>query len=136
MPNHVHFLARFFEKTDLSEFLHNLKGATSRAINLELGRTGRLWAREYHDRFMRTNAQFEHTLGYIHANPVKAGICIEAGDHPFSSARHLLKPDEEGCLELTWKPLEALHEKEKLKWEAFQAECLERRIAKRTMLAG
>jgi len=55
------------------------------------------WEREYWDVFMRDERQERTAARYIEANPVKAGLCRQATDWPFSSARFR---DEFGRLKL------------------------------------
>ncbi len=45
-----------------------------------------LWMREYWDRYIRDEKHFHATVNYIYNNPVKAGLCAEAHDWPWSSA--------------------------------------------------
>ena len=46
-----------------------------------------LWQPDYYDRFMRNERHYNATVGYIHQNPVKAGLVARAEDWPWSSAR-------------------------------------------------
>lgn len=94
MPNHVHFVARIIEGNDLDVVVHDLKGACARYINREFGRTGSLWAREYFDRFMRNRDHFDHTVQYVHRNPVKVRLCTTPIEYPFSSSRFLSESSE------------------------------------------
>ena len=87
MPNHVHVLIRPAEGWTLGRIVGDLKKHTAREVNLRLGRTGRLWFREYFDRFQRDPGHRERTVAYIERNPVKAGLCPEASDWRWSSAR-------------------------------------------------
>jgi REP element-mobilizing transposase RayT len=41
---------------------------------------------DYFDRFIRNEEHYLNTVGYIENNPVKARLCKEPGDWPFSSA--------------------------------------------------
>lgn len=89
MPNHVHFLARFNEGQTLPDGVHSLKSYTAneiKKIHLEMGA---VWQPGYFDRFMRSEEHFWKTYQYIHQNPVKAGLCGEARDFPWSSAKQL-----------------------------------------------
>ena len=87
MPNHTHFLAGMEEGWPLGRIVDSLKDFTAKAANKALGRSGRFWAREYHDRFIRDEAHFHSAVRYIERNPVKAGLCREPHDWPWSSAR-------------------------------------------------
>ncbi|MFZ2448967.1 MAG: transposase [Methylovulum miyakonense] len=108
MPNHVHVLIE--PTVSLPKILQSWKSFTgSWAIshNAELGlgvpgkvnadlETGipsaagkaknQFWMREYWDRYIRDEGHFHSAINYIHNNPVKAGLCKEACDWPWSSA--------------------------------------------------
>jgi REP element-mobilizing transposase RayT len=86
MPNHVHVLAEQTEGWPLSQITHAWKSFTAKTINKALGRTGRLWAPEYYDRYMRDDGQFEATRDYIEMNPVTAGLCATPDEWRWSSA--------------------------------------------------
>lgn len=86
MPNHVHVLVEPFEGMTLGAIVRSWKTFTSRAINREEGRSGGLWAKDYHDRFIRDQSHFESARAYIRNNPVKAGLCARPKDWPWGSA--------------------------------------------------
>jgi len=86
MPNHVHVLAEMPESMSLAEVVKGWKGRTARLINLEHGRSGRLWQAGYYDRFIRDGKHLDAATAYVEANPVKAGLCARPQDWRFSSA--------------------------------------------------
>ena len=86
MPNHVHSLMTRFEEYELSDILHSLKSFSAHEANNLLGRTGQFWIEDYFDRYIRNEEHFEKTVKYIENNPVKAGLCLEPEDWPYSSA--------------------------------------------------
>lgn len=86
MPNHVHCLMTRSEEYELSDILHSLKSFTSHEANKILNRHGQFWIEDYFDRYIRDQQHFERTVQYIENNPVKAGLCREPGDWPYSSA--------------------------------------------------
>jgi putative transposase len=47
---------------------------------------GQIFAKDYFDRFIRNSKHMATTLAYIENNPVKAGLCREAEEWPWSSA--------------------------------------------------
>jgi REP element-mobilizing transposase RayT len=87
MPNHVHVLVETKQGYPLDKIVHSWKSYTASRANGVLARTGAFWHREYIDRFIRDERHMAHTVRYIHANPVKAGLVQRAEDWPFSSAR-------------------------------------------------
>jgi putative DNA methylase len=86
MPNHVHLLMRRFKSYGLSAILHSLKSYTAHEANKMLQRTGQFWNEDYFDRYIRNEEHFYQTVQYIENNPVKARLCANQGDWPFSSA--------------------------------------------------
>jgi REP element-mobilizing transposase RayT len=86
MPNHTHSLLRRFEDVKLSDILKAHKGSTAHEANKLLHRDGQFWMEEYFDRYIRNADHFRNTVMYIEENPVKAGLCQQASDWPFSSA--------------------------------------------------
>ena len=86
MPNHVHVVASVREWVDLGDLVRAWKGPAAIAINRLHGRSGRLWAREYHDRYMRDDGHLTRTVAYIERNPVKAGLCQSPEEWEFGSA--------------------------------------------------
>lgn len=74
MPNHVHLLWHMREGFDLAKELKGLKGATARACNVLLGRTGTFWMDESYDRIVRDAEELGAFREYIARNPVSAGL--------------------------------------------------------------
>jgi len=86
MPNHVHALIETRNGHPVSEVLQSWKSFTSKRANALLGRTGKFWEPDYFDRFVRDAEHLRNTIRYIEANPVKAGLAMEASQWPWSSA--------------------------------------------------
>ena len=91
MPNHVHVLIDPMEP--ISKTIQGWKSFTARWLLKHNERLGlgipdphQVWMREYWDRFIRDADHLRATIDYIHRNPVKAGLCREPGDWPWSSA--------------------------------------------------
>ena len=85
MPNHVHVVVEPRGEHLLGQIVKSWKAFSAARINELTERAGRLWARDYFDRFSdRTStwAQPSTTL----SNPVAAGLCGQPHDWPFSSA--------------------------------------------------
>lgn len=88
MPNHVHALIETRREYGLEQIVHSWKSFTAHAANRLLERSGRFWAPEYFDRYMRDDNQLDATRAYIERNPIKAGLCGEPQDWRFSSAAY------------------------------------------------
>ena len=87
MPNHVHVLATPLGRYTLSSIIHSWKSHTANRANKRLGRRGALWMQEYFDRAIRDERHFIAAVEYTENNPVKAGLCEQATDWEWSSAR-------------------------------------------------
>lgn len=92
MPNHVHVLIRCESGFPLGGIVKSWKTFTARRINEATGKKGSVWARDYHDRFIRDLDHLADSRAYIRNNPVKAGLCKKPEDWPWSSAAWR-KPD-------------------------------------------
>ncbi len=86
MPNHWHALLvpTGAASIDLHGLMTRLKGRSARAINLALGKAGALWQREWFDRWMRDDAEWERCVAYVRQNPVKVGIVADWRDDPWT----------------------------------------------------
>jgi REP element-mobilizing transposase RayT len=85
MPNHVHVLIEMGESYLLSKVIQAWKSFTAKRINQHLGRSGAVWMREYFDRYIRDDYHLAAVVAYIHENPVKAGLVVNAQDWKYSS---------------------------------------------------
>jgi len=74
MPNHVHAIIRPVAGHELPQIVHSWKSFTSKQINKRLGRHGVLWMDEYYDHLIRDEEDFRNQVGYVLANPEKAGL--------------------------------------------------------------
>jgi len=88
MPNHVHALIAPMPEWSLSKIVASWKSYSGRRLAAAGADmlTGHVWHREYWDRYIRNEAHFLDTVGYIHENPVAAGLSRTALDWPWSSA--------------------------------------------------
>jgi REP element-mobilizing transposase RayT len=86
MPNHVHVLLDPI--VPLKKLTSGIKGVSARDANARLGRTGKpFWQDESFDHWIRGPGQFARIQNYIENNPVKAHLCANPQDWPWSSAR-------------------------------------------------
>jgi putative transposase len=73
---------------DLPSALKGIKGYTARQINKLQGARGSVfWQDESYDHWARDEAEMLRIIQYIEDNPVKAGLCPQADDWSWSSAR-------------------------------------------------
>lgn len=88
MPNHVHAVLRPLEDWTLSQILKSWKGFSGQTANRMLQRTGQsFWQTESFDHLVRDEVDLHRCCHYTVMNPVKAGLCQQAVDWAWSSAR-------------------------------------------------
>jgi putative transposase len=85
MPDHVHLMVVPGEGVTVSDVMRRFKSYASHELQRRGKYKGRVWHRRFYDRAIRTHAALLETLGYIHENPVAAGLAPQVGDYPFSS---------------------------------------------------
>jgi putative transposase len=86
MPNHIHAVVQQIEGFRMGDVVRSWKSFSARAINKMLNRSGAVWARDYFDRYVRSEGQLVDLLNYIENNPLATGLVKDARDWPFSSA--------------------------------------------------
>ena len=94
MPNHVHLVLVPREADSLARLLRDTHSTYARHVNAIQGWCGHLWQERFHSVVM-DEAHLLAAVRYVELNPVRASLCRQATDWPWSSARaHLLKhPD-------------------------------------------
>ena len=68
MPNHVHACFMPLNGFRISQILHTWKSYSANAVNKVLNRTGKVWQKEYFDRYIRNESHFERVIRYIRRN--------------------------------------------------------------------
>jgi len=79
MPDHVHVLVT--PNDPLAYVMGRVKGASSREVNLLLGRNGSLWQQESFDHELRRDESLQQKAEYIRQNPVRKGLVQRAEDY-------------------------------------------------------
>jgi REP element-mobilizing transposase RayT len=87
MPNHVHVVATWLQGWRLGDTVRGWKAFTAAMINRAEGLRGSIWAKDYFDRFVRSEDDFAHVVSYVEHNPVRAGLVDVPEEWPYSSAR-------------------------------------------------
>lgn len=86
MPNHIHVLFTILDGFSLAGILHSWKSFTAHQANRVLNSTSSFWQREYFDTLVKSERQLEFVIRYILNNPVKAGLCPEVFQWPWTGA--------------------------------------------------
>lgn len=86
MPNHWHALIVPGPSCphSLAQIMKRLKGRTGKKLRETLGGHGPLWQREWFDRWIRHDTEWERCVAYIRNNPVKAGLAADWTEHPWT----------------------------------------------------
>lgn len=84
LTNHFHLL---FDTPvpNLSVGMHRLNSGYARYFNDRHGYDGHLFDRRFGSRLVETEEHLLEAMRYIAFNPVKAGLCSNAGEWPWSS---------------------------------------------------
>ena len=86
MPNHVHLLLSSIlneEEPQLDKWLKLIKGGSAFLINKALNRTGKLWAIESFDRYIRNEEHYFNSFYYTINNPEAVGLRSTFSQKPF-----------------------------------------------------
>lgn len=86
MGNHFHLVLRL-SGANLSGGMHRLNGVYARRFNERHGHVGHLFDARFASSVVETEAHLLEALRYVVLNPVRAGICADPGDWPWSSFR-------------------------------------------------
>ncbi|MCA9095265.1 MAG: transposase [Planctomycetaceae bacterium] len=98
MPDLLHALIWLPQAEDLTAFVQEWKGRSSRHINAAMSShipnylatissDDPIWQTGYYSFEIETAAKLEEKLNYIHLNPVRAGLAEATTEWPWSSAR-------------------------------------------------
>ena len=71
MDDHVHALLQSHGAYPLEQIIHSWKSYSAWLFQRNSSRRGKIWQREYHDRLIRTQADFDEKVGYILDNPYR-----------------------------------------------------------------
>jgi REP element-mobilizing transposase RayT len=86
MRNHYHVMLSL-SSANLSKGMHRLNGVYARRFNELHGHTGHLFEARFSSMLIETEEHFLDTIRYVALNPVKAGLCADPADWPWSSFR-------------------------------------------------
>lgn len=96
MGNHVHLL--FYSKNigDLIRFMHDTNLIYARYYNKKYDRVGYVFRDRYKTQPINSERHLINCIDYIHNNPVKAQICNNASNYPYSSYnRNIFKSNDD-----------------------------------------
>jgi REP element-mobilizing transposase RayT len=86
MTNHYHLVVASLRE-QLSDGFHRLNGVYAQAFNRRYARRGHLFGDRYWSGLIESEDELAATCRYVLANPVRAGLCEQPADWPWSSSR-------------------------------------------------
>ena len=89
MTNHVHLAIQVGE-IPLSRIMQNLSFRYTRWVNWRRNRSGHLFQGRYKSVLVDADAYLLQMVGYLHLNPIRAGIAADPEDYRWSSHRAYL----------------------------------------------
>jgi REP element-mobilizing transposase RayT len=84
MPTHYHLIIETAEP-NLSAGIQRLNGVYAKSFNYAHGFAGHLFERRFRSVVIKTNPQLFEAARYVALNPVRAGLCSDSADWPWSS---------------------------------------------------
>ena len=86
MPNHYHLIVETSLER-LSRGLHRLNGVYAQTFNERHGRSGHLFGSRFAAFVIRDDQHLRQACEYVLQNPVRARLCLEAGEWKWSGTR-------------------------------------------------
>jgi len=99
MNNHAHLLIKLFITTNISQIMHSINRWYARWYNEHYKRKGHFWEDRFYGEIIKDDIQLLAVMRYIDLNPVKAGLCKDPTEWPYSGARFYLKGIKDDLLD-------------------------------------
>lgn len=84
MPNHFHVVVEGPMEA-ISRVMHRLNGIHAQSFNDRYDRSGHLFQARFHSVPIKDDEHLRNACAYVLRNPVRAGLCAEARDWPWSA---------------------------------------------------
>ena len=91
MSNHVHIVLQT-PQPNIAEIMHRVHRTYAFRFNRRYKRTGHLFGGRYRSRLVFEDTDLLGVTRYVHRNPVRAGLTLNAGDYHWSSYREYVDP--------------------------------------------
>jgi putative transposase len=86
MPNHLHLLVTPVGDNSIERVMQLIKGGSSHEIHLARAHKMQIWQPGFHEESVRDIEDYRIKSGYIHNNPVHAGLVYTPEDWVYGSA--------------------------------------------------
>jgi putative transposase len=87
MTTHYHLIVSTVVE-QLSRGMQRLNGDYARTFNKRHARRGHLWSERFASWVIEDEDHLANAVGYVLANPVRAGLCARADEWPWSGSRY------------------------------------------------
>ncbi|NUM89799.1 MAG: transposase [Bdellovibrionales bacterium] len=84
MPNHFHLILTS-PRRDIDLVMRDVLSSSTRIINTKHRRWGRVFGSRYFWTLIDNPVYYAHAIKYVSRNPVKAALCDEVAEYPFST---------------------------------------------------
>lgn len=89
MNNHAHLLVKAKKTNELSKYMQRLNTRYGKYYNYKFDRVGYVFRDRYKSEGIYSNEHLYHCIKYIYDNPVKAGICENPAEYPYSNYKKI-----------------------------------------------
>lgn len=94
MPDHAHIVLSPMSAKTVERSVQLIKGSFSYRVRKEIGYPEEVWRQSFHDHRTRDAEALRAAVEYTHQNPVRRGLCTDAREFRFSSARPAWRIDK------------------------------------------
>lgn len=98
MNNHVHVLIETKELKELSKYMQRLNMRYARYYNKKYNKVGYVFRDRFKSEGIYNEQHLQNCIKYIYNNPVKAGICNNPKEYPYSNYKEITTNLEEGYI--------------------------------------
>lgn len=91
MNNHAHMLIKTEQLKELSKYMQRLNTRYGKYYNKKHNRVGYVFRDRYKSEGIYSKRHLYNCINYIYNNPVKAGICKNAEEYPYSNYKKFNK---------------------------------------------
>src|SRR5258708_899888 len=99
MPNHYHLVLRT-RRANLSRAIRHLNGTYAQSWNQRHAHVGHVFQARFKGQVVEASAYLVRLCRYVLLNPVRAGLCADAGAWPWSSYQMLASRTPSPCVDV------------------------------------
>lgn len=89
MNNHMHLLLEVQKVNDLSKYMLRLNTTYGKYYNKKYNRVGYVFRNRYQSEAIFSEEYLYNCINYIYNNPVRAGICTNPCEYPYSNYKEI-----------------------------------------------